>query len=117
MSGDWEIKDDAEIALIVNGNLLGGAKLDGGDVVSVVVIKRGDGESLSTVYEKRFDDRWILRYRRMISPHVTAAIAIVTTASVVNNRPVVRENVLRYDQKDGWRECSDGRREKNRDVR
>ena len=42
---DFEIKDDAEIALIVNGNLLGGGKLDGGDVVSVVVIKRGDGNS------------------------------------------------------------------------
>jgi len=113
---DFEMEDSMERALFFQ--FLGNPKatdkaLDNGDVVSMVIFRRGDSEFISRVYEHWFDESWVLRFRRVITPSVRAPVAIITTASFANGRPTLSETVFRPDEKGRWIKWSNTERKDN----
>lgn len=96
---EFEIRDRVESQLVFGEFMGGNGQLDQ-TTVSITILR--PGKPAVFTYSKRFDDRWTLLFNRAINSDVKSPIAIITRTSVIKEKPVVTQKLLRYDTDRKW---------------
>jgi len=101
---EFEINDSLESQLVF-GEVIGKMKSGAGSTISIVLFRPTACHIRLKTYEKRFDDRLVLRFTRVSTSKTGSPVAVVTIGTVVKGRTVLKEKIIRFEN-GKWHESS-----------
>jgi hypothetical protein len=105
LAAEFDLRDSLERRLVIRreGDP-DGVPYVGGTVLSIVLLRPGEKPGITTTREKKFDDRWVLRFTRIVSPDIKSPTAVVSASFLSAGVPACLERFLWADRESVWHE-------------